>query len=86
MEAALHVGYALLDKALILDFIMRAVIRTLFRQRLRKIDHGLFEANHTAKMEWFEWVRARDSIADHMKKANEHHYEVQSVSIIRQAC
>ncbi|KZT03348.1 uncharacterized protein LAESUDRAFT_659732, partial [Laetiporus sulphureus 93-53] len=86
MEATLHVGYALLDKALIPDFIMCAVIHALCRQRLREIDHGLFEANHAVKMEWIERVRARDSITDHTKKANEHHYEVQSVSIIRQAC
>ncbi|KZT10760.1 S-adenosyl-L-methionine-dependent methyltransferase [Laetiporus sulphureus 93-53] len=76
-DATLRVGYALLDKvSLIPDFVIRAVIRALCRQRLREIDHGSFEANHAAKMEWIERVRARDSIADHTKKANEQHYEI----------
>lgn len=48
----------------------------LLRQRLREIDAGSFEANHTAKMKWIEDVRTRPSIAEVPEKANEQHYEV----------
>jgi hypothetical protein len=61
------------------DFILRPVIRALCKQRLREINHGSFEANHAAKMEWIEGVRARKTIADLTDKANEQHYEVSSV-------
>ncbi|TFY54361.1 hypothetical protein EVJ58_g8910 [Rhodofomes roseus] len=75
-ERILRVGYALLDKGLVHDILIRLAIRWLCSQRLREIDHGSFEANHSAKMRWIEEVRARDSIADLTKKANEQHYEV----------
>ena len=63
-------------QGLVPDFMLRPVIRALCRQRLREIDHGSFEANYAAKMEWIEGVRARSKIADLTEKANEQHYEV----------
>ncbi|PCH36126.1 S-adenosyl-L-methionine-dependent methyltransferase [Wolfiporia cocos MD-104 SS10] len=75
-EPFLRVGYALLDKGLLPDFILRLAIRALCRQRLHEIDLCSFEANHAAKMEWIEQVRARSVIADFTEKANEQHYEV----------
>ncbi|KAG6857698.1 hypothetical protein H0H87_004114 [Tephrocybe sp. NHM501043] len=53
-QSFLDVGYDLLDKGLVPDFIVRRVIRALLRQRLREIDYGSFEANHAAKMQWIE--------------------------------
>lgn len=78
LESVLQIGYNLIDKGLIPDFILRPVIRALCRQRLREINLGSFEANHAAKMKWIEQVRARDAlaIADLPEKANEQHYEV----------
>ncbi|KZT66345.1 S-adenosyl-L-methionine-dependent methyltransferase [Daedalea quercina L-15889] len=76
LERILRIGYVLLDKGLVPDFMIRLAIRFLCRQRLREIDRGSFEANHAAKMQWIEAVRARDSIADLTDKANEQHYEV----------
>ncbi|KAI8972236.1 S-adenosyl-L-methionine-dependent methyltransferase [Trametes punicea] len=75
-DHALQVGYNLLDKGLVPDFILRPVIRALCRQRLRDIDMGSFEANYKAKMKWIEGVRARSKIAELTEKANEQHYEV----------
>ncbi|EJF65457.1 S-adenosyl-L-methionine-dependent methyltransferase [Dichomitus squalens] len=72
----LEVAYRLLDKGLVPDFVLRPAIRALCRQRLREIDHGSFEANYAAKMQWIESVRARSKIADLTEKANEQHYEV----------
>ncbi|KLO16907.1 S-adenosyl-L-methionine-dependent methyltransferase [Schizopora paradoxa] len=76
MEAALNIGYGLLDKGLIPDFLLRIVIRALCRVRLREIDHGSIAANHEAKMKWIEDVRKRGTIAEKTEKANEQHYEV----------
>ena len=78
LESVLQIGYSLIDKGLIPDFILRPVIRALCRQRLREINLGSFEANHAAKLKWIEQVRARDAvaIADLPEKANEQHYEV----------
>ncbi|RDX47884.1 S-adenosyl-L-methionine-dependent methyltransferase [Lentinus brumalis] len=75
-DSVLEVGYGLLDKGLVPDFIIRPTIRALCRQRLREIDAGSFEANYKAKMDWIEGVRARSKIADLTEKANEQHYEV----------
>ncbi|KDQ55855.1 hypothetical protein JAAARDRAFT_133704 [Jaapia argillacea MUCL 33604] len=81
-ESILQIGYNLLDQGLIPDSIVRPVIRTLCRQRLRDIDHGSFEANHSAKMKWIEQVKARATIADLTEKANEQHYEVSTKFIL----
>ncbi|KAL0956767.1 hypothetical protein HGRIS_002887 [Hohenbuehelia grisea] len=75
-DSILEVGYNLLDKGLVPDFVLRRAIRTLCGVRLREIERGSFEANHAAKMEWIEGVRAREAIADATEKANEQHYEV----------
>ncbi|KAH9858824.1 S-adenosyl-L-methionine-dependent methyltransferase [Lenzites betulinus] len=75
-DRALEVGYKLLDKGVVPDFILRPVIRALCRQRLREIDHGSFGANYEAKMKWIEGVRAMTKIAVLTEKANEQHYEV----------
>ncbi|KAI1795647.1 S-adenosyl-L-methionine-dependent methyltransferase [Ganoderma leucocontextum] len=75
-DSILEVGYRLLDKGLVPDFVLRPAIRALCRQRLREIDQGSFEANFAAKMKWIEGVRARSKIADVPEKANEQHYEV----------
>ncbi|KAF8160723.1 S-adenosyl-L-methionine-dependent methyltransferase [Crassisporium funariophilum] len=82
MNALLEVGYDLLDRGLVPDFILRRAIRLLLRQRLREIDSGSFEANHAAKMKWIEDVRARTTIADVPEKANEQHYEVSTEFIL----
>ncbi|KAH7911034.1 S-adenosyl-L-methionine-dependent methyltransferase [Hygrophoropsis aurantiaca] len=82
LDSAMQVGYGLLDKGLIPDFLLRLAIRALCRQRLREIDHGSAEANHAAKMDWIEGVRARDTIADATQKANEQHYEVSTKFIL----
>ncbi|KAG5638322.1 hypothetical protein H0H81_000740 [Sphagnurus paluster] len=82
LQSFLNVGYDLLDKGLVPDFIIRRVIRALLRQRLREIDNGSFEANHVAKMRWIEQVRARERIADVPEKANEQHYEVPTKFIL----
>ena len=74
-ESVLQIGYNLIDKGLIPDFILRPVIRALCRKRLQEINLGSFEANHAAKIKWIEQVRARD-IADLPEKANEQLYEV----------
>lgn len=58
------------------DSVLRPVIRMLCRQRIREITYGSFEAQHAAKMEWIEQVKARETIADLTDKANEQHYEV----------
>ncbi|KZP22043.1 S-adenosyl-L-methionine-dependent methyltransferase [Athelia psychrophila] len=71
-----QLAYDLLDRGLIPDFVLRPAIRALCRQRLREIDLGSFEANHAAKMQWIEGVRARETIAELTDKANEQHYEV----------
>lgn len=63
-------------QGLVPDIIIRIAIRALCRQRLREIDHGSFERNHEAKMQWIEAVRSRTKIADLTEKANEQHYEV----------
>ncbi|OSD06740.1 S-adenosyl-L-methionine-dependent methyltransferase [Trametes coccinea BRFM310] len=75
-DRILAVGYDLLDKGLVPDFVLRPTIRALCRQRLRDIDMGSFEANFAAKMKWIEGVRARSKIAELTEKANEQHYEV----------
>ncbi|KAI0779430.1 S-adenosyl-L-methionine-dependent methyltransferase [Fomes fomentarius] len=75
-DRVLEVGYGLIDKGSIPDFLLRPAIRALCRQRLREINAGSFEANHEAKMKWIEGVRARTQIADLTEKANEQHYEV----------
>ncbi|KAG6865374.1 hypothetical protein C0991_003151 [Blastosporella zonata] len=67
---------------LVPDFVVRRIIRVLLRQRLREIDYGSFEANHAAKMQWIEQVRARETIADATDKANEQHYEVPTKFIL----
>ncbi|KAF8647071.1 hypothetical protein AX16_006906 [Volvariella volvacea WC 439] len=81
-DALLEVGYGLLDKGWAPDFLLRFSIRSLLRQRLREIDHGSFEANHSAKMKWIEGVRDRATIADVPEKANEQHYEVPTQFIL----
>lgn len=76
-------GYTLLDQGQLPDWLVRLAIRMLCRQRLREIDLGSFEANHAAKMDWIEQVRARSSIADLTHKANEQHYEVPTEFMLR---
>jgi hypothetical protein len=71
-----HLSVYRLYQGLVPDFVLRRVIRALLRQRLREIDSGSLEANHTAKMKWIEEVRARTTIAEVPEKANEQHYEV----------
>ena len=56
--------------------MVRRVVRSLCRVRLREIDQGSLEKNHAAKLEWIEGVKARETIADVPEKANEQHYEV----------
>ena len=63
-------------QGLIPDFILRPVIRQLCLQRIKDVDNGGFAANHAAKMEWIDRVKARADIADVPHKANEQHYEV----------
>lgn len=75
-DAVLEVGYDLLDKGYVPDWIIRRTIRALLRQRLREIEHGSLEKNHEAKMRFVEDVRSRTTIADVPEKANEQHYEV----------
>ncbi|KAA1474001.1 S-adenosyl-L-methionine-dependent methyltransferase [Dentipellis sp. KUC8613] len=82
MDHALQFGYGLLDQGLIPDFALRIAIRALLRQRLREIDHGSYEANHAAKMNWIARSRARSTIADVPEKANEQHYEVSTEFIL----
>ncbi|TFY71965.1 hypothetical protein EVG20_g1063 [Dentipellis fragilis] len=82
MDHALQFGYGLLDRGLIPDFVLRPVIRALLRQRLREIDHGSYEANHAAKMNWIARSRTRSTIADVPEKANEQHYEVSTEFIL----
>ncbi|KAL0059031.1 hypothetical protein AAF712_014269 [Marasmius tenuissimus] len=82
VDNVLEVGYNLLDRGLVPDFVLRRVIRALLRQRLREIEHGSLEANHAAKMEWIAGVKARSSIADVPEKANEQHYEVSTDFIL----
>ncbi|KAN0091346.1 S-adenosyl-L-methionine-dependent methyltransferase [Tylopilus felleus] len=74
--------YHIIDKGLIPDFVLRLGIRALCRARLRQINLGPFEANHTSKMSWIQALRARDSIADVTHKANEQHYEVSTKFIL----
>ncbi|KAF9269325.1 S-adenosyl-L-methionine-dependent methyltransferase [Marasmius fiardii PR-910] len=81
-DSILEIGYGLLDRGLVPDFILRRVIRALVRQRLREIDHGSLEANHAAKTEWIAGVKARKTIADVPDKANEQHYEVSTDFIL----
>ncbi|CAA7261845.1 unnamed protein product [Cyclocybe aegerita] len=81
-DSILRVGYDLLDRGLVPDFILRRAIRMLCRQRLREIDAGSFEENHAAKMRWIEEVRARKTIADVPEKANKQHYEVSTAFIL----
>ncbi|KAF9527358.1 S-adenosyl-L-methionine-dependent methyltransferase [Crepidotus variabilis] len=76
MDSIMNIGYDLLDRGVVPDFVVRRAIRALLRQRLREIDLGSFEANHEAKMKWIEGVKARSAIADVPEKANEQHYEV----------
>ncbi|KDR75126.1 hypothetical protein GALMADRAFT_1332334 [Galerina marginata CBS 339.88] len=82
MNSILEVGYELLDRGLVPDFILRIAIRHLLRQRLREINAGSVEANHAAKMKWIEDVRTRQTIADVPEKANEQHYEVKTEFIL----
>lgn len=79
LQSVLNIGYVLLDKGLVPDLIIRLVIRALLHQRLREIDRGSFEANHTFKMQWIEQVRARERIAEVPEKANEQLYQVKLV-------
>ncbi|KAF5355488.1 hypothetical protein D9758_006352 [Tetrapyrgos nigripes] len=81
-DSVLEVGYNLLDRGLVPDFILRRAIRALLRQRLREIDQGSLGANHAAKMKWIEGVKARTHIADVPEKANEQHYEVSTKFIL----
>ncbi|ETW80506.1 SAM-dependent methyltransferase [Heterobasidion irregulare TC 32-1] len=81
-DSVLTVGYNLLDKGLVPDFILRTAIRALCRQRLQEINHGSFETNHAAKMQWVENSRARETIAELTEKANEQHYEVSTDFIL----
>ncbi|KAG7094275.1 hypothetical protein E1B28_007879 [Marasmius oreades] len=81
-DSILEIGYDLLDKGLIPDFILRRAIRAVIRHRLRKIDHGSLEANHAVKMDWIAGVKARKTIADVPEKANEQHYEVSTDFIL----
>ncbi|ESK92077.1 sam-dependent methyltransferase [Moniliophthora roreri MCA 2997] len=81
-DSVLEIGYDLLDRGLVPDFILRRAIRALLRQRLREIDHGSLEANYAAKMEWIEGVKTRTTIADVPEKANEQHYEVSTKFIL----
>lgn len=76
MDSIFQLGYSLLDRGLVPDFILRRAIRYLLQERLREIDHGSYEANHAAKMKWIDEVKARSAIADLPAKANEQHYEV----------
>ncbi|PPQ98717.1 hypothetical protein CVT24_003425 [Panaeolus cyanescens] len=82
MDSVLKIGYDLLDRGLVPDFILRRAIRLLLRQRLREIDHGSLEANHAAKMKFVEDVKARTTIAEVPEKANEQHYEVSTEFIL----
>ncbi|KAF4621254.1 hypothetical protein D9613_000504 [Agrocybe pediades] len=82
MNSMLEVGYSLLDKGLVPDFLIRMAVRFLSRQRLREIDAGSFEANHAAKMKWIEEVRSRETIADVPEEANKQHYEVPTEFIL----
>lgn len=82
VDAVLEVGYKLLDRGVIPDFVIRPVIRALLRQRLREINYGSLEANHAAKMKWIEEVKALDTIAVLTEKANEQHYEVSTSFIM----
>ncbi|KAF9478790.1 S-adenosyl-L-methionine-dependent methyltransferase [Pholiota conissans] len=82
MDSVLQVGYSLLDRGLIPDFMLRMAIRILLRQRLREINAGSMESNHATKMKWIEDVRSRMTIADVPGKANEQHYEVSTEFIL----
>ncbi|KAI0266717.1 S-adenosyl-L-methionine-dependent methyltransferase [Gloeopeniophorella convolvens] len=82
-DSVLNVGYALLDQGYIPDFALRQIIRALCKQRLREIDHGSFEANAAAKMQWIEVSRSRVTIADATDAANEQHYEVPAAFLLQ---
>ncbi|KAF9257547.1 S-adenosyl-L-methionine-dependent methyltransferase [Marasmius fiardii PR-910] len=81
-DSLFELGYRLLDRGQIPDFILKLAIRAVLRQRLREIDHGSLEANHAAKMDWIAGVKARMSIADVPDKANEQHYEISTDFIL----
>ncbi|KAH9474585.1 (S)-coclaurine N-methyltransferase [Psilocybe cubensis] len=76
MDSVLQVGYNLLDRGLVPDLALRIAIRLLLRQRLREINTGSLEANHTEKMKFIEGLRNHYTIADVPEKANEQLYEV----------
>ncbi|KAF9050126.1 S-adenosyl-L-methionine-dependent methyltransferase [Panaeolus papilionaceus] len=82
MNSVLKIGYDLLDRGIVPDFILRRAIRMLLRQRLREIDHGSLEKNHAAKIKFVEDVKARRAIAEVPEKANEQHYEVSTEFIL----
>jgi ribonucleotide reductase beta subunit family protein with ferritin-like domain len=62
---------------LIPDVILRAAIRYLSNVRLKEVGASdPFEELHARKMKWIETIKARETIADAVDKANEQHYEV----------
>ncbi|KAL0565560.1 hypothetical protein V5O48_016463, partial [Marasmius crinis-equi] len=82
LDNVLEVGDGLLDKDLFPDLILQRVIRAIPRQRFCYINHGSFQANHAAKMDWVARVKVRFSIADLTEKANEQHCEVPTEFIL----
>jgi hypothetical protein len=68
-------GYSLIDRGLIPDFVLRPIVRSLCRERVRAVQGTSLERQHEEKMGFIESLRGRD-IAIEQDKANEQHYEV----------
>ncbi|KAG9035260.1 hypothetical protein FS842_003732, partial [Serendipita sp. 407] len=76
-------SYALLEKGLIPDALLRAAVRSLSNARLKELQvQGSLEELHARKMNWIENIRTRGTIADATEKANEQHYEVPTEFIL----
>jgi cyclopropane-fatty-acyl-phospholipid synthase len=66
---------SLIESGLIPDFVIRAAIRQMLKERLHHEDHGSNEGNRTAKLAFIEEMK-RSPIALRTDSANAQHYEV----------
>jgi cyclopropane-fatty-acyl-phospholipid synthase len=66
----------LLDHGLIPDFVLRAAIRILLKERLNWINMNDLSKNYQRKLSFVNSLKEK-SIAEHTDKANEQHYEVE---------
>lgn len=67
--------YALLDRGIIPDFLLRIAIRYLCRERLQWVSTEDLTKAQERKTQYIEGLKERP-IAIHTDKANEQHYEV----------